>query len=440
MSRVGPSRRCLLASLAFLSLSGYLLAGLAPGVGCPNDNPFIVIMKKDGVQLYDTPKQVSHICKAEFETYGTCCDESVLVQYANQDYDRTVVTHNKLIVEFKKLISANRKLVLAIRQISKIQVKRGNRKVLKLIEKAKALKHSQPFKMLQTLFGNTTKADIAEFSEKNLKCWTRLTKERSASICATCSGRSNHFFHKNKILISQHKCIELADACAAPMKVITQLVVGVSHLQKISKSIAEAGIQISSGGRTLLVNHIKRIVATAAKIIIKIATTPLGGSHDAQTWANFLQPDSNGADAQESISDFDRKIRLCGKFVKMREPIMLQDMQKILNQMNQLHFEPAPFLQAYINNQTGTGSRVPERKPSSGSGCKRKPKTSHTAAKYQSVKTQSPQQWKVGNRVLQFATTDNIGSDAEIVIPTDSSYSSVGVSGHGPMADDMLFP
>src|SRR3990167_7670287 len=121
MSRVGPSRRCLLASLAFLSLSGYLLAGLAPGVGCPNDNPFIVIMKKDGVQLYDTPKRVSSVCKHEFETYGTCCHENQLVAYAEQDKKNIEQDHVDLLKEYRSLVEITKNLKELLEALSKVK-------------------------------------------------------------------------------------------------------------------------------------------------------------------------------------------------------------------------------------------------------------------------------------------------------------------------------
>src|SRR3990167_9217078 len=111
MSRGGPSRRCLLASLAFLSLSGYLLAGLAPGVGCPNDNPFIVIMKKDGVQLYDTPKQVNDVCKGEFDTYGTCCDHTKLQKYAANDWKNIKHDQVRLMKEYRSLVNVSSSLL-----------------------------------------------------------------------------------------------------------------------------------------------------------------------------------------------------------------------------------------------------------------------------------------------------------------------------------------
>src|SRR3990167_1431062 len=429
MSRVGPSRRCLLASLAFLSLSGYLLAGLEPGVGCPNDNPFIVIMKKDGVQLYDTPKRVSSVCKHEFETYGTCCKESKLVGYAKKDTKQVIKTHDKLIAEFKKLVKANSKLVTDIGQIASLKEavssESGRSEINSAIFTAQQIESSHEFIELQKLFGNTTTAHIEEFARENLNCWTRLAKERNVSICATCSGRSNHFFEDGKILITEHLCSELTEICEAPMKTITELVAGISHLKKISEHIADAGIQIKSGKANGLGGILGAI---------------LGGVFaGVENMNQFLQA-APAPISRRIHSEAMHQIALCGKFVKMREPIMLQDMEKILDKISGMKFDIKPSLKTYIRvhrNRQRTG-----RYQGGVSANYQRPTGTAVAPTLHSLfSTNQPNRWRIGGRVLQFGgtPTPNLGTDAQVVDPTDPSYSGVGVSGHVPVAEGSEF-
>src|SRR3990167_2937019 len=402
MSRGGPSRRCLLASLAFLSLSGYLLAGLAPGVGCPNDNPFIVIMKKDGVQLYDTPKQVSHICKAEFENYGTCCDETRLHGYAQADTAQIMNAQDKVVAEFSHLVKMAKEVVTALEILNKASVVLRGEFVPENQEFSNAA-HLLTDRIVTTIKAHIAKLGspvaIGEFSVKNAECWEAVSQLRSKAICSYCSGRANHFFKNKKILIPQQTCNNLNQICSRSLSIVVDSGKFLADLENFAKQTRDSGLDINLASILDLgkVAALKKYAGEIEKAL-SFASNP-----------NQLQ----------MLSSL-RQTQLCHTFLNIKHTSAISKVESITASTSQAKWAFKP----------NVGSVVYSNKSKF---------NSQEAAFLQAHQSLNPK-WETSNmRLLQFGGNpgdDFIVEDATIIDPQDSSYSSTGVSGHGPISEE----
>ena len=270
-----------------------------------------------------------------------------------------------------------------------------------MVKIAKRVLTLPAFKVLETHLASVTQEKAEKFSEENRKCWMALSKERDASICQICSGRGNHFFMNDKILVSQAKCAQLSAICRSPMATITSIVAGVEALERISAIIADAGIEVK--------------IDQSGIVESKTAIKDLFAGLDPFQKLLLANP--------EMSTNED----LCEKFVKMRTPIMLEAMDVILKKITAIQFCMTQELSSFVGRRTNKNY-------------------SYTLSAYFPLptgfcSTQIPKSnWQL-KRLLQFnGSPPALGSDATFVNPTDPSYTSIGVSGHSPVPDHSSFP
>ena len=189
-----------------------------PTIGACNVslNPFIKTLVDQGVILNTGPVKNTTKCGDEWKTYGTCCQEASLVQFAIADSNEFKDNSKRFVGELGNLIKAIRVTVFKIvGKEEKIQKKKNifhavASKIGGIIDMVgKLVERVKDFNMLKKAF-NEERKDIVKHQSV---CVKKLTDLRSASLCNTCSSRSAIFFQGQRAIIQMSTCKEVIELC-----------------------------------------------------------------------------------------------------------------------------------------------------------------------------------------------------------------------------------
>src|SRR3990167_8299670 len=112
-------QRKLLAAACMLLILGQIYCEIPRGTACPNSNPFIKLMRKAKIGLYEKPMiSTSDVCDFEFEKYGSCCNPTQLKDYAHQDSSEILEIAKKLGTEYKNFQGIIPRIFKRIKQIA----------------------------------------------------------------------------------------------------------------------------------------------------------------------------------------------------------------------------------------------------------------------------------------------------------------------------------
>lgn len=243
--------------------------------------------------------------------------------------------------------------------------------------------------------------DARKFSDANTKCWDEQVKLRDISLCYTCSGRSSHFFGADKALISKVTCSAFVKSCGSSLAGMIKLIKVYHLLTRILMSLQHIGIKMNVPEK-LRVNLIRYFYSQ-------------------------IQTDGTDIYLASAIKTGNQKLHgeICNKFFRLRDTPIINFFRGLVNSeapwtINELSIEA---FAKEVDAQLRAVSTDPKAKPQS-SGA------SSTASN-----------WSI-SRLLQFTNEGGapLGSDSQIVSPSDPAYSSVGVSGNSPMDFGHSFP
>ena len=160
---------------------------------CLQKNPFIKSLAAPGlthVEIFAQPKTGRFMyCSSEWRPHGSCCNSEDLVIASN--FDDFVIRKNKEVI-FYKVYHIENILKMALDYSLSTHWLGENKKFVREV---------------------IAIINLESFRKHTDRCWNHMSKIRNSALCSTCSGRSELFFSKDKILISADACRDIVDSC-----------------------------------------------------------------------------------------------------------------------------------------------------------------------------------------------------------------------------------
>jgi hypothetical protein len=161
---------------------------------------------------------------------------------------------------------------------------------------------------LTEILTDIQKSDLVKKSLE--RCWEKMIKVRSSSVCSTCSGRSSVFFKGEKGLVKDSDCVAILDHCTDSFQTTFDLFVDVKFL--MSKLSAFA----SSIGKSALNAKHQKTINKLNNFVKQIVESKI----------------------QESIEDYVKVAskkdspqagELCGRLVKLSEKTFIEELAEV---------------------------------------------------------------------------------------------------------------
>jgi hypothetical protein len=164
---------------------------------CLEKNPFLKVMSTAvpvSVQVFPAVKtgEFEH-CKYEWAKYGACCDQHDLAGFAQLEGVLLKSNENALIKAFNEMRTAIERS--------------GDMFIVSPHENKQAESATKGLKQYRGQYS------FENFKEESNKCWKTMGETRSSALCSICSGRSQIFFKKGKILVPQETCQKVVEDC-----------------------------------------------------------------------------------------------------------------------------------------------------------------------------------------------------------------------------------
>lgn len=185
-------------NLLLLAVCLTLFCGLmATESECMKKNPFLKQLSESiplTVSIFESPSKtdIKH-CESEWSAHGTCC---------NQDDLRGLFKLEDLLIQNseEQLIKTFEEMRKAIEKSTDI-----------LLVDPTTYKHSKSsyhnMKFYHDIYS------FSNFKEESNKCWKSMKQARSSAICSICSGRSETYFSKDKIILPEDTCNRVVEDC-----------------------------------------------------------------------------------------------------------------------------------------------------------------------------------------------------------------------------------
>jgi len=188
---------------------------------CANKNPFLEGLKAKGVVIFNTPQANFRKCGTEWTNFKTCCDESTLTTYAEEDRKAIL----GLTAQMQDEVSTVEKALTSIK---------NNDPTSKLPNQDSPLKKA--INKFLDVVGTMLRGEIGR--PAFVRCNTRLADFRSASLCNTCSGRSQRYFSQDgRAYVSLKDCRLVVDDCTATWSTMINVVDAVKSLKLFVEEI-----------------------------------------------------------------------------------------------------------------------------------------------------------------------------------------------------------
>ena len=191
---------------------------------CADLNPFLrEMVRLNKIAVVDEPVTVTSYCRSEWAEHGSCCQPQSAVHFAQVDS-----MHLTLITQaIAGAMSAQRKFLNKIRSDLKRWVEKSP---LKAPEKTQI---KQRFYSAIDSIGEVKQA-------VHSKCWvTEFGRLRSASLCSTCSGRSNIFFKDGKALVTRDTCTKMVKNCFPSINQIVNFIMAAEEFFTLLNYLGE---------------------------------------------------------------------------------------------------------------------------------------------------------------------------------------------------------
>lgn len=235
-------------------------------------------------------------CGEEWGIHGTCCEEKSALLYTFKDQNLLRQSTNlvKTALETQKQLITQIVGSLESWVSQDSQLKKQKREVFILKKRLKEIGGIGP--------------------NDHHRCWVEeMGRLRSASLCSTCSGRSESFFSEAKALISSQTCKEMLDKCYPSIKEIANIIVVVNSIYEILQHLHEKQIQG-----------------------IKFATTPtsvqtLFAALDKEQVSKKLN--SYSKNPEESVERQNAAVSLCEDFISLQKTPFVISIMNLMNKV-----------------------------------------------------------------------------------------------------------
>ena len=252
---------------------------------CDQENPSIKILKEAHVMIHSQPVFTSSSCGDEWRLYGSCCDFETLKTAVLTDVQSIKEDTNKLVGTISAVIKVFGKL-----KKGPLDEKKNRAKLLQAALKGKG------FQILEQM-------SIQKISREANICWGEMAKTRSASVCTTCSGRSQVFFNNQKALVTQEVCSRVVDKCKPHLELLSVMSV---LAQTVGKSMDESSTLAASTK-----DKLKRIEAVFCSASSPMPECQNGSKGDINDW-------------------------ICSKFVRLREKTLLKEIEPLFANLKEI--------------------------------------------------------------------------------------------------------
>ena len=268
-------------ALRVLSILLLLAAStLTKGVpNCDQENHYIKILKEANVMIHYRPNFNSNSCGDEWKLHGSCCDFETLktavlsdLQSIREDTNKIGISISAVIQEFSQLRNAS------------LDPNKNETNILLAAFREKGL---------HLLEGITTE----NITQDATICWNEMATTRSASVCTTCSGRSQIFFSNKKALITQEVCSRVIRKCMPHFMLLSKM----SVLAQTIRSSFDGSSKLPTSTKDKLM-RIEAIFCSESSLISECQGATTG---DINSW-------------------------MCSNFVRLREKTLLREVDPLL--------------------------------------------------------------------------------------------------------------
>ena len=213
---------------------------------CSNLNPYYNHLISKGVkfQHYKPVFPATSRCGLEWKMYGTCCDETALIDHARKDgYS---LDYASFFLHKLNIFSGHYGLI----QIVAPNIKKDPKAhpafkwIVNALESDPALAN---FSRSAAHFRSVE--FISEFEE----CRNITLNVRSSALCGTCSGRSKQFFDGKRGIVTESICESVLNVCAKTFEKLLKLIENLGSffivLERFTKMVASSTLasQVSKG-------------------------------------------------------------------------------------------------------------------------------------------------------------------------------------------------
>ena len=294
--------KSILTILTVLIISTCIQTTVDTQTKCIDANPYIKVLQKErGLVVLPHPTDFTKsTCNGEWKEHGVCCDESSAVKYATADAQAIRSSLSKFISSMKKLAPLYFEFMKQAPKIKNL-VSAAYRSFIDVV-----VLNQVP--NLTEILTDIQKSDLVKKSLE--RCWEKMIKVRSSSVCSTCSGRSSVFFKGEKGLVKDSDCVSILDHCTDSFQTTFDLFVDVKFL--MSKLSAFA----SSIGKSALNAKHQKTINKLNNFVKQIVESKI----------------------QESIEDYVKVAskkdspqagELCGRLVKLSEKTFIEELAEV---------------------------------------------------------------------------------------------------------------
>ena len=390
-----------------------------PKPTCANNNQFIREIQKH-LRLYHKPFLFEGMCRNEFPTFGTCCDQTKLIEFAEKDNASVMGSVKQVNYEYTRFEGALSKIFNTLKKVafaplisrvkSQKKVKNDKKKDKKDKRINEAIHAAQSLlkdKFILNYFHSYLDKEVpspAEFNRTNTECWSKIMHARNSSICYACSGRSRIYFTgQGKAILCTETCKDFISVCRVPLETMGYFTKALVDLAEVVKRVKSAGIKLALD-QNLIAQNLQRVgeVFKAARIpnLLKAYDTPGSNSMDFG-------------------------VVLCGKFVRLREETLIEKMYDLFRRREGTWdvFQSKAIKSHIVNNM-----RLIE------------PKMRSFDVSFRETKLKAPPLWDSFRRLQEASPQPEsvglLGTDAVIYKQTDGQYRSyTGAPGTEPMCN-----
>lgn len=136
-------------------------------------------------------------CSYEWNTFGNCCVESDLDKFFELEVELMSINNKNLKAEVKNRLDRLGK------QLEILKTGTDQKKVSDLKSSVEKIKK--------------------DFGSQSDRCINHIEKVRGNALCSICSGRSEKYFHGDKMLIAPQACFSLVESCGQMFMMLTSI-------------------------------------------------------------------------------------------------------------------------------------------------------------------------------------------------------------------------
>ena len=185
-------------------------------------------------------------CGGEWAKFGFCCNPWQLPTHIKYNENLIAESVQVVIQAYKNLngyvdeiFMILKKLALSKPMNQKLTINANIKFAQDLLNDGSVLDHFDTYSKIGT------PSDAERYKTEMEKCLTDMTVMRTASICATCSGRSQVFFSKGRGLATEDVCQRSLDKCLVSLKMTFRFIRLLNWLIDLGVTLKERNIRIN---------------------------------------------------------------------------------------------------------------------------------------------------------------------------------------------------